>query len=302
MEKLLHWVRDNTRWIGMGFILLSFILNRIFEMPTAWSWLPTVLILVFLNRHLILQYWAMLYIRLRYGFKLPSKENYTCKSDYILPFSGKWSVYDGGVTKELSMAWAEMSQRYAYYFLIFDDDGNVNKEHNTSVENYYCYGKDVLATADGVVIKVSDKHPDSKVDGKRAHCDTWDTRGNHIVIAHNDREYSTVGHLMPDSATVKVGDKVKRGDVIARCGNSGYTGEPHLRFQLQSDKRFNLSAGLPIAFTNIKAEDSSGYELWHQKAGMEWPSTKDNLEVVGNKSYIGRGLDVENGAAEPHIG
>ena len=100
---------------------------------------------------------------------------------------------------------------------------------------------------------------------------------------------------MPGSATVKVGDKVKQGDVIAKCGNSGYTGEPHLHFQLQSSKSFNLSAGLPIAFTDIKAQDSIGYKLWHKKAGMECPSTKSNLEVIGNKTYIGRGLDVENG-------
>ena len=106
---------------------------------------------------------------------------------------------------------------------------------------------------------------------------------------------------MPGSATVKVGDKVKQGDVIAKCGNSGYTGEPHLHFQLQSSKSFNLSAGLPIVFTNTKAEESNGYNLWHRNAGMERPSTADNLEVVGNKSYIGRGLDVENGPLLPCI-
>jgi len=152
----------------------------------------------------------------------------------------------------------------------------------------------VLATADGVVVEVSNQRPDSKVDGIKTHCDTWDVRGNHIVIQHNDSEYSYVGHLMPNSVTVRVGDQVKQGDVIAKCGSSGYTGEPHLHFQLQSSKSFHLSAGLPIAFTNAKAKDSLGYELWHRNAGMELPSTKGNLEVVGNKSYIGRGLDVAN--------
>ena len=294
MERVLHWVRNNSRYMGIGVFVLTFILNTIFDMPRLWGWLPTVLILVVLNRHLIPQYWAILWIRLRYGSSLPSKENYTCKSDYILPFTGKWSVYAGGLTKELSFAWSEMSQRYAYYFVIFDDTGKVNEKHNTSVENYYCYGKDVLAVADGVVVRVSNKHPNSKVDGMKVHCGTWDTRGNHIVIRHNDHEYSYVGHLMPNSATVKAGDRVNQGDVIAKCGNSGYTGEPHLHFQLQSSKSFNLSAGQPIVFTNIQAQDSIGYKLWHEKTGTEPPSTKGNLEVIGNKTYIGRGLDVEN--------
>jgi len=294
MEKLFHWMRNNSRLLGMALMLVTFVLNSIFDIPRVWGWLPMVLILVFLNRHLIPQYWAMIWIRLKYGFKLPDKDNYICKSDYILPFTGKWCVYDGGVTKELSIVWSEMSQRYAYFFIILDDDGNNFKSHNTMVGNYHCYGKDVLAVADGVVVKVNDKHPNSKTDGMTAYLDTWDIKGNHIVIQHNDSEYSYVGHLMPDSATVKVGDKVKQGEVIAKCGNSGYTNEPHLHFQLQSSKSFNLSAGLPVAFTNIRATNSVGYKMWHQKAGVEHPTIKDNLEIIGNKSYIGRGLDVEN--------
>jgi len=201
----------------------------------------------------------MIWVRIKFGFQLPSKENYTCKSNYILPFTGRWCVYDGGVTKELSIAWSEMSQRYAYFFIILTD-------------------------------------------GMTAYLDTWDTKGNHIIIQHNDSEYSYVGNLMPNSVSVKVGDRVKQGDVIAKCGNSGYTNEPHLHFQLQSSKSFNLSAGLPIAFANIKAKDSVGYKMWHQKAGVEHPTTKGNLEVIGNKSYIGRGLDVENGFVESHTG
>jgi len=298
MVNLLHWIRNNSRILGIGFMLFSFVMNRVFDMPPFWGWLPMVFILVVLNRHLIPQYWAMLWVRIKYGFKLPDKENYTCKNDYILPFTGKWCVYDGGVTKVLSMAWSEMSQRYAYFFIILDDDGSNFKSNNSRVEDYHCYGKDVLAVADGVIVKVSNKHPNSKTDGMTGYIGTWDVRGNHIVIRHNDSEYSYAGNLMPDSATVKLGDKVKQGDIIAKCGNSGYTSEPHLHFQLQSSKSSTMSAGLPIVFTNIKTKDSVGYKMWHKNEGVEHPTTKGNLEVIGNKSYIGRGLDVENGMQE----
>ena len=39
--------------------------------------------------------------------------------------------------------------------------------------------------------------------------------------------------------------------VIAKCGNSGNTSEPHIHFQLQYGKSFAISAGLPILFTHI---------------------------------------------------
>ena len=102
---------------------------------------------------------------------------------------------------------------------------------------------------------------------------------------------------MHNSIAIKVGDKVKQGDIIAKCGNSGYmAGAPCLHFQLQSSKFFNLSTSLPIAFSNIKAKNSTAYNLACKIAGEKRPSTKGNLSVVGNKTFIGRGLDVENEA------
>ena len=58
--------------------------------------------------------------------------------------------------------------------------------------------------------------------------------------------------------------------------------------ELGHDRNFFLSAGLPIAFTNINAQDKKNYALLDKR------SCADNLQVVGNKSYIGRGLEVEN--------
>ena len=55
----------------------------------------------------------------------------------------------------------------------------------------------------------------------------------------------------PNSICVHKGDKISRGQIIAKCGNSGNTSEPHIHFQLQYGKSFALSAGLPIQFTHI---------------------------------------------------
>ena len=158
----------------------------------------------------------------------------------------------------------------------------------------------MLAISDGVVVNVCNKHLDSlnnKSEEMKVYIGTADIMGNHIIIRHHKNEYSCVGNLMHNSATVRVGDKVKQGDIIAKCGNSGYiANEPCLHFQLQSSKSFNLSTSLPIAFSNIKAEESTAYGLACKIEGVHAPSTKGNLRVVGNKTFIGRGLDVENGA------
>ena len=299
MANLRRWIKNNANRLGIGLFIVSLILNNLVEMPQLWGqiplgWVVTALLLIVLNLHIIPQYWAKVWSKIKYR----NLENYTCKNDYILPFAGKWCVFGGGPTKELSTDWKELILRYTYFFAIIDNNGKGCMPDDSQLENHYSYGKNILATSDGVVVKVSNKHVDGlhdKSEEATAYVGTADIMGNHIVIRHSKNEYSCVGNLMQHSATVKVGDQIKQGDVIAKCGNSGYLVErPCIQFQLQSSKSFNLSTSLPIAFSNINAADSSGYHLVYKSEGVKTPPTNGNLKVVGNKTYIGQGLDVEN--------
>ena len=229
-----------------------------------------------------------IFVHIIYKFTLPSKENYFCSTDYILPFDGKWTVINGGVDKSLSHAWGIATQRYAYDFFIVDNDGKSLDGDNQSLQSYYCYGKDVLAPADGEVVKISNKHKDSRVNGKKAYCDTWDIRGNFIVMKHAEHEYSLIAHLMPDSISVNIGDMVKQGTLIAKCGNSGNTSQPHIHFQIQTGESFFISAGLPVAFCRISTQIKANYELIDKR------KCQGNLQTSNENVYIGRGLEVEN--------
>lgn len=197
------------------------------------------------------------------------------------------------------MDWSDWTERFTYYFVILDDNGNDFKSNDSVFEDNLCFGKDILAVSDGVVAKVCNKHLDNSNSEAVEITDCvgmWDIVGNHIIIRHDKNEYSCVGNLMHDTVAVKVGDRVKQGDVIAKCGNSGYvTDEPCLYFHLISSKNFYLTTSLPIAFTNIKAEESVAYDVAYKNEGEKRHSTNGNLDVIGNKTYIGRGLDVENG-------
>ena len=236
----------------------------------------------------LLQTIGVLYINIANRLNMPSKENYICKADYILPFCGKWTVFNGGVEKELSHSWGIPTQRYAYDFVILDDAGKSLDGDNKLVSSYYCYEKEIVAPADGVVVKICNKHKDSRVDGKKAYCDALDIRGNHIIVRHNEHEYGVIAHILQNSFLVNAGDKVSQGEIIAKCGNSGNTSEPHIHFQLQKGKSFFFSAGLPIAFGNINVRTKSNYELADPRP------CSNNLQTMENKCYIGRGLEVEN--------
>src|SRR5690606_7933718 len=65
--------------------------------------------------------------------------------------------------------------------------------------------------------------------------------GNHVIIDIGGGLYAFYAHLAPGSIQVKVGDQVKRGDVIAHLGNTGNSTMPHLHFHIL-DKPLALGA------------------------------------------------------------
>lgn len=190
-------------------------------------------------------------IYLRNGFRLPDAKSYEPKILYSLPFQDSWNVANGGVDRETSHSWNISNQRYAYDFYI-EINGKTFCNSGKAVTDYYCYGKSILAPADGIVVEIKNLFNDTPIpDEPEALCSASDIRGNYIVIKHSEHEYSTIAHIKKDSFYVKVGDHVQRGQQIACCGNSGNTSEPHIHFQIQQGKSFLFSASLPICFADI---------------------------------------------------
>jgi urea transporter/murein DD-endopeptidase MepM/ murein hydrolase activator NlpD len=143
-----------------------------------------------------------------------------------LPFNGEWIVsqgYDGSLTHK-----GEWSK--ALDFVIVDHQLKTYQQFAGSPESFYCYGKPVLAAADGFVEKIEDLIEDNEI-GKIDQEKNW---GNTIVIKHAEGLYTKMSHLKKGSFKVRMGDFVKKGDVLAACGNSGRSPEPHLHFQVQS--------------------------------------------------------------------
>lgn len=273
------------KYLGLLGLLSLFFDNRIFNLLLLF-WLFGF-VEIFYNFPVFIQslkqVWGMIMIPIRYGAHLPNSSNYQCKVKYSLPFKEVWTVVNGGVDKATSHSWSFPTQRYAYDFLILDDTGKSFPGENTKITDYYCYGKEILAPADGEVIEVASDHSDSLVLGKgQVDCSAHDICGNHILIRHAEKEYSLLAHLQPNSVCVKKGDTVKRGEYIARCGNSGNSSEPHLHFQLQDGVSFFSSAGLPIEFEEISVKPAPNYSVFDPRS---FSSTTDLQDKYISRSH-----------------
>ncbi len=163
-----------------------------------------------------------------------------------LPFKEKWFVFWGGTTIEQNYHLAYENQKYAYDILMVKE-GVSHKGDATKNENYFVFGKDIIAPCNATVASVIRGVKDN-VPGK---LNPKQLTGNTIVLKINKNEYLLFAHLKENSILVKEGQQVKQGELMAKCGNSGNTSEPHLHLSLQNHVDMELATGAKLYFSNI---------------------------------------------------
>jgi urea transporter len=142
-----------------------------------------------------------------------------------LPFSGKWTVYQSFDDK-----WTHKGHgKYAYDFVITDEEGKNFSHDEMNVKDYYCFGKPVLSPISGTVIEAYDQLPDNAI-GEVNEKKNW---GNYLILYSPFGYYVEISHFQYQSLQVKAGDSVTLGQVVGKCGNSGYSPQPHIHFQVQ---------------------------------------------------------------------
>lgn len=183
------------------------------------------------------------------------------KIGLIFPAKGEWFVFWGGDTLEQNYHQNAPNQRFAFDFVKVDATGKTHAGDGSKNEDYYAFGQEIVAPADGVVTYVVDGIHDNKP----GEMNRMFVPGNIVVIKIAEREYAVFAHLKQNSVRMKVGDKVARGATIGLCGNSGNSSEPHLHFQMQNTPFFEDEASMKVFFEKLtvkrdgKAETKNDY-------------------------------------------
>ncbi len=165
-----------------------------------------------------------------------------------VPFKGEWSVTWGGDTKELNYHVESVAQKNAFDILIRDSNGSTHKGDGQKNEDYYAFGQELFAPCDGEVVLVVD----GVKDNLPGTLNPVYVPGNTVIIKTDLGEYVFFAHFKQHSIVVKQGQKVKAGELLGLCGNSGNSSEPHIHFHLQNVEDMNIAVGAKCYFEKIK--------------------------------------------------
>ncbi|MDT9598865.1 M23 family metallopeptidase [Sphingosinicella rhizophila] len=172
--------------------------------------------------------------------------------------------------------WA-VPEEFALDIIAVDADGNSHSGAGDANADFYAYGADVVAAADGVVAKLVSggpeetpllRKPDEAMNAYYARIGERQARnlasgeagvvGDGVVIDHGNGEYSVYAHLRPGSVKVRVGERVRSGTVIGSLGSSGNSTEPHLHFQICDRPSVLSCAAIPPSFVDILLPAADG--------------------------------------------
>ncbi len=181
-----------------------------------------------------------------------------------LPFSGEWSTW-----QSFDGEWTHKGPwRYSVDFVIRDDKDKTFAGEGKILTDYYAFGKQIFSPVDGYVVKAVDSladNPPSQAD-KENYC------GNYVMIYDHRGFYVVICHLKHKSLKIKEGDNVRRGQVLAQCGNSGYSPQPHIHIHIQLLPEIG-SPTVPFNFHSYVVE-----QKWFVDTGI--PESNQTVENV----------------------
>ncbi|MCA9690535.1 MAG: M23 family metallopeptidase [Myxococcales bacterium] len=184
----------------------------------------------------------------------PPAEAYLPITRFYFPSTGEWTVGHGGRRRATNYHHGSRKQRYAYDIGVHEG-GRSRRGSGKRNEDYFCYGRPVLAPAPGVVVQAIDGVPENRPGTKGK------AGGNGVVIDHGFGEMSSLWHFIPGSVMVRVGDRVELGQPLGKVGNSGQSTNPHIHFHVSTRERRNDGFGLPAPFVDVYVDG-----IWHDKA------------------------------------
>ncbi|MEU3895862.1 M23 family metallopeptidase [Streptomyces sp. NPDC045251] len=186
------------------------------------------------------------------------------------PVTGRWSALNSPADRTPSHGIHAYGQTFAIDLVAEPEPGarpGFRALWPVARRNHHfpAFGAPLVAVADGTVVRTDDGQRDHLsrnslpallylmlVEGSvRELGGVCRIIGNHLVLDLGDGTYAMYAHVRRGSFAVREGDRVRAGQVLARCGNSGNSTEPHVHFQLMDGPDPDTARGVPFTWQGV---------------------------------------------------
>lgn len=185
--------------------------------------------------------------------------------DLEYPFEGRWLVQNSPANRVPSHGTTQLATSYAIDFVPVDETGRTAPITLRSLvlpeppQRFPGFGRPVLAPLEGVVVAASGSAVDHAayrgipsvgyaLTQRRRAATGWPAlAGNHVLI-QRDGVVVALCHLQRGSIQVREGERVRVGDVLGRCGNSGNATEPHVHVQAMDHYQVSRARAVRLTF------------------------------------------------------
>ncbi|HTA22316.1 MAG TPA: M23 family metallopeptidase [Terriglobales bacterium] len=172
-------------------------------------------------------------------------------------------------------------ERFAIDWVKVGPNGDTHHDGTTRNENWWGFGEPILAVADGEVTQVVDGIAENTPRVLPRTVTLDNIAGNYLILRIASNRYATYAHLQTGSIKVRPHDHVRRGDVLARLGNTGNATGAHLHFQVTDGNSVLQSEGVPFIFDHFTyLGPGSEYEI------DKHPSTPWTHSIPGDEGVI----------------
>lgn len=196
--------------------------------------------------------------------------------DLQYPFHGRWLVQNSPADRVPSHGTEAFGSALAIDFVPLGASGRATAPVRLSSllrpedpSLFPGFGREILAPHDGIVVAANDELPDHPAhrgipsvryalsQASRAREGWRALAGNHVMIQAAPGVVVVLCHLQQESLTIGPGQRVRLGEVVGRCGNTGNSTEPHVHVQVV-DRAEVDDAIQPVPFTLAGALPHNG--------------------------------------------
>ena len=180
-------------------------------------------------------------------------------------------------------------QRFAIDWYLLDSKNRAWVGDPSKLTSYRAYRKPIIAAAAGTVVARLDGMPNSRaLPEPPPITPIEDSVGNRVIVKVSPGVYVLYAHMDPGSVQVRVGQRVRRGQLLGRIGTSGNSTVPHLHFQILTTRTFFPTDSRPWALDRFTLLGRVAPRIWDDNLGLQPSGTLPVSRVANPGTYRDR--------------